>query len=54
MGENGEGFSGTCTKDPWTKPEGQDQGWGVGMAGMGVSGGGKWRQLLEQEIKIKK
>ena len=47
-GDNGgkrEGFSGTCIKDPWTKPRGVGSrvggrdSWGEG------SSGGKWRQL---------
>ena len=42
MGEKGEVLSGTCIKDTWTKPKvGQDQGWEVGVAGVGGSGGRK-------------
>ena len=52
MGGKREGFSGTCIKDPWTKPKGgQDRGWEVGMGGVG----GKWRQLyLNNNTKKKK
>ena len=32
---------GTCLQDTWTK----QKGWEVGMAGVGGSDGGKWRQL---------
>ena len=37
MGGRGEGFSGTTTKDTWTKPRGAGwkQGREVGMAGVG-------------------
>ena len=35
--------------------EGQDQGWGVGMAGVGESGGGKMETtVLEQQLNFKK
>ena len=34
-GRKGEGFSGTSIKDTWTKPKGEDEGWEVGMAGVG-------------------
>ena len=41
MGENGEGFSGTCIKDTWTKPKGGSiKGGKCGWLGLGGSGGG--------------
>ena len=40
-GGKGEEFSGTTIKDTWTKPrQGWDQGWELGMAGVGGSGRG--------------
>ena len=39
-GEKGKDCHGTCIKDSWTNRE-----WKVGMAGVGGTGVGKWRQL---------
>ena len=50
-------MSGTTIKDTWTKPRGGwDQGWEVGMAGVGSMVGGKWRQVFlnnSKKIKLK-
>ena len=42
-GEREKNCQGICIKDTWTKS--QDRGWKVGVAGMGGSREGKWRQL---------
>ena len=56
-GGKGKGFSGTCIKDKGhmdkTKGE-QDQGWEVGMAGVGRGMGGEWRHLYLTNNKKKK
>ena len=46
----GEGYSGTCIKDTWTKPKGgRIKGEKVGMAGVGGSSGRKMETtVLEQ------
>ena len=45
-GTRGKGCQGTCIKDTWTKPKGgRIESGTVGMAGVGRSGGRKWRQL---------
>ena len=61
MGEKGEGFSGICMKDTWTKPKwvglrmGSGDDWGGGEEVRG-----KWRQLYLNnnktinKLKIKK
>ena len=50
MGGKGKGFSGTTIKDTWTKPRGVEAGKGGGFGwGGGRSGGGKCRQLIEQQ-----
>ena len=50
MGEKGEGLSrNMCTGHKNKAKEGSDQGWEVGMAGVG----GKWRQLYLNNNKNK-
>ena len=45
-------MSGTCIKDTWTKPKGEDQVWEMGMAGVGRSGEGKMEiTVLEKQLK---
>ena len=41
MGVEGEGFSGTCIKDTWTKPKGVGSRVGGGVAGVWGSGRGE-------------
>ena len=46
MGGKWKGFSGTCIKDPWTKPKGgRIEGGSWGWLGSGGVVGRKWRQL---------
>ena len=46
MGGKGEGFSGRCTKDTWTKPNrGKIKGGEWGWLGWREMVGVKWRQL---------
>ena len=54
VGGNGEGFSGTCVKDTWTKPKlGRIKVGKWEWLGWGRSGGGEWRQLyLNNNKKI--
>ena len=50
IGEKGEGFSGTCIKDSWTKPMGLRSRVGGGDGWGGESGGGKMETtILEQQ-----
>ena len=45
-----KGFSGTTVKNTWTKPRGVESGEGLGMAGVGGSGGGQRQTtILEQK-----
>ena len=46
MGRKGEGLSGTCIKDTWTKPKGVESRVGGGDRWAGRSGSGKMETTI--------
>ena len=48
-GKGEEGFSGTCTKDRWTKPKGVGSRVGSGDGQGGVSRGGKMETTVFEQ-----
>ena len=45
----GGGFSGTTTKDTWTKPRGRVEAREGGLAGVGGSSGGKMQTIVIEQ-----